>query len=76
MPQPAFKAPFGTTAAMLSIALILWLLSNVDYTKEGLPLIIAAIAGLLVFAVFSMFRRKSDENNEKKYVEPVPNDFT
>jgi amino acid transporter len=52
LPQPAFKTPFGTTVALLSIALILWLLSNVDYTKEGLPLIIAAIAGLIVYALF------------------------
>ena len=55
LPAPAFKAPFGVTVAMLSIALIVWLLSNVDYTKEGRPLIIAAVAGLVVFAAFRWF---------------------
>lgn len=59
LPPPAFKAPFGVTVALLSIALIVWLLSNVDYTKEGLPLIIAGAAGLVAFAVFNFGKRNA-----------------
>ena len=64
LPAPAFKAPFGVAAALMSIALIIWLLSSVDYTKEGLPLIIAAAAGLIVFAVFNFGKRSVVEETE------------
>jgi amino acid transporter len=65
LPPPAFKAPFGVTAALLSIALIVWLLSNVDYTKEGRPLIVAGVAGLIVFAVYNFGKRDAvDESKD------------
>ena len=58
-PAP-FLVPFGVLAALLSLALIVWLLTNVDFTKEGLPIVIAAFAGLLLYfgtQVARKFRR-------------------
>lgn len=56
-PPAHFIAPLGVVAAFLSIVLIVWLLTNVDYAKEGLAVIIAATAGLIIFAGFRMFTR-------------------
>ncbi len=59
-PPARFLAPFGIAAAILSIALIIWLLTNVDFTKEGLPIIIVAAIGLIVFAGFRLFSRSNE----------------
>lgn len=50
-PEAKFKVPFGTVAAALSLILIVWLLTNVDYKKEGLTVVILAAAGLIVYFV-------------------------
>ena len=55
----AFRAPFGKTIAAVSILLILWLLSNVDFTKEGLPIIAVGVVGLALY-YFTKFLRKSE----------------
>ena len=65
-PKAAFTAPYGIAAAVLSLLLIVWLLTNVDYAKEGLAVIIAAAIGLVVFAGFRFFGRSSG----KKQSEP------
>ncbi len=54
-PKAQFTAPFGIVAAILSIGLIVWLLTNVDYAKEGLAVIVAAVIGLIIFAGFRLF---------------------
>jgi APA family basic amino acid/polyamine antiporter len=51
MPPAPFLAPFGVAAAVLSLALIAWLLTNVDFKKEGIPIIIAALVGLVLFLI-------------------------
>lgn len=51
MPKAPFSVPFGVVAAILSIALIVWLLTNVDYAKEGLAVIIAAAIGMVIYAI-------------------------
>lgn len=60
MPRAPFSVPFGVVAAMLSIALIIWLLTNVDYAKEGLAILIAAAVGLVLYAGFRMFGRSDN----------------
>lgn len=51
MPQPSpFSAPLGVAASVLSLVLIAWLLTQVDFAKEGLAIVIAAILGLFIFA--------------------------
>ena len=59
-PKAAFTAPFGIAAAVLSLLLIVWLLTRVDYAKEGLAVIIAAAIGLVVFACFRFFGRSTN----------------
>lgn len=61
LPKAPFTVPFGGVCAVLSIALIVWLLTNVDYAKEGLAVIVAALLGLVVFAVFRRFGRSNNE---------------
>lgn len=60
MPKAPFSAPFGVAAALLSIALIIWLLTNVDFAKEGFSSLIAAVIGLVIFAGSRFFVRSTD----------------
>ncbi len=52
IPPAKFSAPLGVLAAVLSLGLIGWLLVNVDYKKEGLPILIAAAVGLVVYVAY------------------------
>lgn len=52
-----FTAPFGVMAALLSIALIIWLLTNVDFAKEGIAVLVAIVIGLLIFSGTRFFVR-------------------
>ena len=61
LPKAPFTVPFGVVAAVLSIGLIVWLLTNVDYAKEGLAVIIAAAIGLILYAGSYFFRQKREE---------------
>ena len=64
MPPAPFSVPFGVTAAALSLALIAWLLTHVDYSKEGLAVIIAAAIGIVLYFVHRAFGRSPVENIE------------
>lgn len=55
LPAAPFSAPLGVAAAMLSFGLIIWLLTNVDFAKEGIAIVIAAAIGLIIFAGVRMF---------------------
>ena len=68
LPKAPFSVPFGVLAALLSIALIAWLLSNVDFAKEGLAILIAAGFGIVLYAGFRLFGRLTD-NTARKTVE-------
>lgn len=50
-PEAKFSAPLGLLAAALSIGLIVWLLTRVDFAKEGIPILIAIVIGLIVYFV-------------------------
>ncbi len=56
-PEAKFVAPFGI-AAILSLILIVWLLTNVDFGKEGLALIAAVLTGLIIYAAYEFYRRR------------------
>ena len=45
---------------MLSLLLIVWLLTQVDFAKEGLPILIAAVVGLAVYLPYKFFSRTAD----------------
>ena len=53
----AFRAPFGRTIAAISILLILWLLSNVDFRTEGIPVIAVGLAGLILYFFTKFFAK-------------------
>jgi basic amino acid/polyamine antiporter, APA family len=58
-PPARFTAPFGFAAALLSIALIIWLLTNVDFAKEGLPIVIVAAIGLVIHFTYRLFAQRA-----------------
>jgi amino acid transporter len=60
-PPAKYFAPFGIAAAAVSIALVIWLVTNVDFTKEGLPIIAAAVTGLVLYYLFRAFRKSPAE---------------
>jgi amino acid transporter len=53
----AFRVPYGNVVAALSLLLIVWLLSNVDFTKEGLPIIAASVVGLVLYFLTQVFSK-------------------
>ncbi|MBC7901002.1 MAG: amino acid permease [Saprospiraceae bacterium] len=57
VPDAQFSAPFGIAAAAISILLIIWLLSNVDYKKEGFAILITAVIGFAVYFSYWLFRK-------------------
>jgi len=59
VPHAKFLAPFGVVAAVLSLLLIAWLMTNVDFTKEGLPIVIVTIVGLIIYYANLIYRRQS-----------------
>ncbi len=59
-PEAKFLAPFGIAAAVLSLLLIVWLLTNVDFKKEGLAILVAIIVGLIVYFAYRIFSAKSE----------------
>lgn len=62
MPKAPFTAPFGVVAAVLSLGLIVWLLTNVDFAKEGLPIVIAAAIGFVIYFVYRIHRKSTAPN--------------
>jgi amino acid transporter len=56
-PPAKFNAPFGLMSAILSIGLIVWLLTSVDFAKEGLPIIAVAAVGLVVFYSYLLYKK-------------------
>ncbi len=58
-PEAKFIAPAGVVAAVLSLILIAWLLTQVSFSREGLPILVAAIIGAIFFVAYRFFR-KSD----------------
>lgn len=59
-PPAKFVAPFGLAASILSIGLIIWLLTSVDFAKEGLPILIIAGVGLVLYAGFWLAKRRTN----------------
>ncbi len=60
--EAKFKVPFDVLASMLSLILVVWLLSNVDYKKEGLVLLIVAAIGLIIYFAYGFFGKRKFES--------------
>lgn len=61
-PAAGFRAPAGIAASILSLALIAWLMTNIDFNKEGLPILGAIAAGALIFLAFRFFGNRDAAN--------------
>jgi len=61
IPQATFRLPFGISAAAASIALMIWLLTNVDFSKEGLAILIAIIVGFAIYLPYRIFGNTKTE---------------
>lgn len=59
VPKAEFKVPLDVLASMLSLILVVWLLSNVDYKKEGLVLLIVAAIGLIIYFANRVFQQNA-----------------
>lgn len=60
VPKAEFKAPYGIAASILSLGLIVWLMFNVDYKKEGLAILIAIATGMLIYFAYRIFGSPKD----------------
>jgi basic amino acid/polyamine antiporter, APA family len=58
-PPAVFRAPMGIAAAVLSLLLTGWLLTNVDFKKEGVMVLVLAAAGLMLYYAYRIFGKKS-----------------
>ena len=58
-PKAEFLPRFGIIAAILSLILIVWLLTNVDYAKEGLVMLMMAATGLIIYFAYRFFGKIS-----------------
>ncbi|MDQ3040883.1 MAG: APC family permease [Acidobacteriota bacterium] len=56
LPKAAFTAPFDVL--VFALGLTVWLLSYVDYKKEGLAILILAVVGLIIYAAYKPFAKK------------------
>jgi len=61
--KAAFTVPFGSTIPIIALLLIVWLLVSWAMTaaaNEGLPLVIAAAIGLVLYFISKFFTRRSE----------------
>jgi len=64
-PEAKFIAPFGIVASILSLILTIWLLTNVDFKKEGLAILVAALVGFILYFAYRFFGGKSESAERK-----------
>ncbi|HEX8247125.1 MAG TPA: amino acid permease, partial [Pyrinomonadaceae bacterium] len=67
VPKAHFVVPFDVLASMLALMLTVWLLSNIDFKKEGLAILIAAAIGVVLYFVFRMFGKTGDEEASENH---------
>jgi amino acid transporter len=65
IPPAQFKPALGVPAAIISIILTIWLLTNVDFAKEGVAILIMAAVGIMLYGAGRLLNRngKTDENS-------------
>jgi len=59
IPQARFSAPLAILAAVLSLGLIGWLLANVNFKREGLPILIAVVIGMIIYYTYRIFGNRN-----------------
>lgn len=61
-PEAKFLAPAGIVACILSLGLIVWLLTQVDFAREGIPILIAGVVGLAVYLPYKLLTKPAAES--------------
>jgi amino acid transporter len=61
-PQAAFIVPFGIGASAVSLALIVWLLTRVNYAKEGRAILIAVAIGFVLYFINRFAGKRGNKN--------------
>ena len=61
-PPAPFRAPLGIVAAVLSLVLIGWLLTDERVRNEGLPILIAAVIGLILYFAYRIFSKRESRD--------------
>ncbi len=62
-PKAEFLAPLGIAASVLSLILTVWLLTNVDFRKEGLAILVIGAIGLVLYLVYRIFNKNSEKSS-------------
>ncbi|HXG83926.1 MAG TPA: amino acid permease [Pyrinomonadaceae bacterium] len=57
-PKAELIVPLGIIASILSLLLTVWLLTNVDFKKEGLAILILAVFGLILYFASRFWNKK------------------
>jgi APA family basic amino acid/polyamine antiporter len=65
-PPAKYVAPFGIVCAILSMVLIVWLLTRVDYSKEGLVMLVVAAIGLIIYFLYRALGKRNFESASEK----------
>ena len=63
LPKAEFNAPLGIAAAILSLGLIGWLLLQVKFEEQGVPVLIVAGIGIIMYFGYKIFRRTTTTKN-------------
>ncbi len=64
-PKAEFLAPLGIAASILSLILTVWLLTNVDFRREGLAILVVGAIGLVLYFAYRIFNKRSEKSSEK-----------
>jgi len=59
-PKAEFTAPFGIAAAVISLVLIVWLLIQVKFDEQGVPVLVTAVVGIVVFFALKLRGKRED----------------
>ena len=66
VPEAKFVIPFDVLASIFALILTLWLLSNVDFKKEGFVILIVGAAGLAVYFAYQLFGKTAEKSASQK----------
>lgn len=65
-PKAELIMPMGIVAAILSLILIGWLLYNANFVKEGLPILVAIILGIIIYFAYQLLGKNIDSSSSEK----------
>ncbi len=60
-PAAEFKAPFGIIVAFISLALIVWLLLQVKFEEQGIPVLVVSAIGFVIYLANRYFGTSQDK---------------